>query len=141
MSVKQRENESAAMNRSERIQQRIQEAQQQWGTLSKRIEAVKRDLALAQDGDSRVVLWEKLADLEQQRTEAEQERWETLLQGGQVSFEHLLDKELTYLDDLLIETPVLTWQDRPLMRLSVQGYNTPQEIETLIDALKTFFAR
>lgn len=44
-------------------------------------------------------------------------------------------------DEHHIEIPILTWQDHPLMRLSIQGYNTQQEIETLIDALKAFCAR
>lgn len=39
-----------------------------------------------------------------------------------------------------IEIPVLTWNDRPLIRLSVQGYNTRADVETLIHAVKTFFA-
>ena len=35
-----------------------------------------------------------------------------------------------------IEIPCLEWQQRPYIRLSVQGYNTQQEIDHLLDALK-----
>ena len=44
-------------------------------------------------------------------------------------------------DEYQIEIPILTWQDRPLMRLSVQGYNTREEVETLIAALEAFLDR
>ena len=43
-------------------------------------------------------------------------------------------------DEHRIEIPILTWQGRPVLRLSVQGYNTRQEVETLIEALEAFFA-
>jgi isopenicillin-N epimerase len=42
-------------------------------------------------------------------------------------------------DEYRIEIPVLTWQGRTLARLSVQGYNTKEEIDTLIEALARFF--
>lgn len=38
-----------------------------------------------------------------------------------------------------IEIPVLTWNDRPMIRLSMQGYNTQDDVETLIRAIKAFF--
>jgi isopenicillin-N epimerase len=44
-------------------------------------------------------------------------------------------------DEHRIEVPILNWHDRPLIRLSVQGYNTVADIETLIEAIETFFAR
>ena len=34
-----------------------------------------------------------------------------------------------------IEVPFLTWEDKQYVRLSVQGYNTREDVETLICAL------
>lgn len=38
-------------------------------------------------------------------------------------------------DDYHIEVPVFDWHDQPLIRVSVQGYNTSQDIDTLLTAL------
>ena len=38
-------------------------------------------------------------------------------------------------DRFAIEIPVLEWKDRSIVRLSVQCYNTPAEMEMLLDAL------
>jgi isopenicillin-N epimerase len=38
-----------------------------------------------------------------------------------------------------IVIPVMAWDDRPLMRLSVQGYNTQEDVDTLLGALGAFF--
>ncbi len=40
-----------------------------------------------------------------------------------------------------IEVPVLSWNGRVLLRLSVQGYNTQEDVDTLLTALATFFTR
>jgi hypothetical protein len=55
------------------VQQRIKEVQSSWNILSERIEAVKRDLALALDGQRKVVLQLGLDNLEKERNELEQE--------------------------------------------------------------------
>ena len=34
-----------------------------------------------------------------------------------------------------IEVPTLRWQEKNLLRVSVQGYNTPADLETLYDAV------
>jgi isopenicillin-N epimerase len=34
-----------------------------------------------------------------------------------------------------IEIPILSWRDRPYLRVSVQGYNTRQDVEALMGAL------
>lgn len=39
-----------------------------------------------------------------------------------------------------IEIPVVNWNGQPMVRLSVQGYNTLEDVETLIEAVKTFYA-
>lgn len=47
----------------------------------------------------------------------------------------------TYLHEQYnIEIPVLKWNDQPMIRLSIQGYNTQADVETLIDGVKTFFS-
>lgn len=38
-------------------------------------------------------------------------------------------------DEYHIEVPLMQWKEKPFIRLSVQGYNTPEEINTLIKAL------
>jgi isopenicillin-N epimerase len=43
-------------------------------------------------------------------------------------------------DEHHIEIPIVTWQERPMARLSVQGYNTREEVDILIETVKAFFA-
>ncbi len=38
-----------------------------------------------------------------------------------------------------IEIPVHTWNNRHLLRLSLQGYNSPADVERLLTAIKTIF--
>jgi isopenicillin-N epimerase len=40
-----------------------------------------------------------------------------------------------------IEIPVFAWKDRPLMRLSIQGYNTKEDADALLHALYEFYAK
>jgi isopenicillin-N epimerase len=35
-----------------------------------------------------------------------------------------------------IEIPGILWQERPFLRVSVQGYNTQADIDALLDALR-----
>ncbi|MBI4672681.1 MAG: aminotransferase class V-fold PLP-dependent enzyme [Chloroflexi bacterium] len=39
-------------------------------------------------------------------------------------------------DEYKIEAPIITWNDRRLLRISVQGYNTRQDVEALARALQ-----
>ncbi len=43
-------------------------------------------------------------------------------------------------DEHRIEIPVLTWNERPMMRLSVQGYNSREDMEALIGAIGEYFS-
>ena len=38
-------------------------------------------------------------------------------------------------DDFKIEIPLVHWNGRPLMRISIQGYNTQADVERLVAAL------
>ncbi len=38
-------------------------------------------------------------------------------------------------DEYKIEVPLIQWQDRQFIRISVQGYNTQEDIDTLVKAL------
>ena len=40
-------------------------------------------------------------------------------------------------DDCRIEIPIISWGGREFVRVSVQGYNTREDIEALVEALKT----
>ncbi len=40
------------------------------------------------------------------------------------------------LDDFHIEVPFLTWGNQPYMRVSFQAYNTPQDLEIFLSAIK-----
>jgi isopenicillin-N epimerase len=44
-------------------------------------------------------------------------------------------KTLLY-DKFKIEVPLIQWQDKQFVRISVQGYNTQQDIDALIIALR-----
>ncbi|MBN1580088.1 MAG: SUMF1/EgtB/PvdO family nonheme iron enzyme, partial [Anaerolineae bacterium] len=91
------------MNRIERIQQRLREAQEAWDSLSKQMEALKEDRVLELDGQRRVVLEARIARLEAQRAEVEAKlaRLKTDLHDGRESSEPLHAKELAYLDGLI----------------------------------------
>ena len=39
-------------------------------------------------------------------------------------------------EEYRIEVPLVEWQDRHFVRISIQGYNTPEDVEALIKALK-----
>jgi isopenicillin-N epimerase len=43
-------------------------------------------------------------------------------------------------DAYKIEVPVIAWHDRPLLRVSVQGYNTQGDLDTLVSALEEVYA-
>jgi isopenicillin-N epimerase len=45
-------------------------------------------------------------------------------------------KERLY-DEYRIEVPITTWHERQFVRVSVQGYNTREDVETLVHALET----
>jgi isopenicillin-N epimerase len=38
-------------------------------------------------------------------------------------------------DEYSVEVPIIEWQDRQLVRVSIQGYNTPADVEALVQAL------
>ena len=104
------------LSQRQQIQQRIKEAQELWGTLSKRVEAVKRDLAIELDGERKVVLQKRLADLERQRAEveAELERLEAGSGSTRVSPAHKSDDHLA---SELIQKPVqFQTRERPTGR-------------------------
>ncbi len=38
-------------------------------------------------------------------------------------------------DEFAVEIPIITWNSRPFVRISVQGYNTPADVDALVEAL------
>jgi isopenicillin-N epimerase len=43
-------------------------------------------------------------------------------------------------DEYRIEIPVIQWQDRQFIRISIQGYNDQADVDTLIQALTRLLA-
>jgi isopenicillin-N epimerase len=43
-------------------------------------------------------------------------------------------------DEFRIEVPIVTWQNRQFIRISIQAYNTLEDVEKLVDALRKIFA-
>lgn len=41
-------------------------------------------------------------------------------------------------DEFRIEVPIINWQDQPYVRVSIQAYNTQDDVERLIEALAKF---
>ncbi|HNS50308.1 MAG TPA: hypothetical protein PKO09_03915 [Anaerolineae bacterium] len=39
-------------------------------------------------------------------------------------------------DEYRVEVPVIDWNGRQLVRVSVHGYNTEEDVEALVDALR-----
>jgi isopenicillin-N epimerase len=39
-------------------------------------------------------------------------------------------------DEFSIEVPLTEWQEKQFIRISVQGYNTQEDIEALVNALE-----
>ncbi|PJH75662.1 MAG: aminotransferase, partial [Anaerolineae bacterium CG_4_9_14_0_8_um_filter_58_9] len=38
-------------------------------------------------------------------------------------------------DEYQVEVPLIQWQDRKFVRISIQGYNTQRDVEALLEAL------
>jgi len=49
--------------------------------------------------------------------------------------------KLRLMDEYKIEIPVIEWENRLFLRLSVQGYNTQQDLDHLLQALVELFSR
>lgn len=47
-----------------------------------------------------------------------------------------LEVKARLIHEFHIEIPIVVWQDRPYIRVSVQAYNTQQDIDRLVDALQ-----
>jgi isopenicillin-N epimerase len=39
-------------------------------------------------------------------------------------------------DEFRIEVPTIKWQDKPYIRVSIQAYNTQEDVDKLVEALK-----
>jgi isopenicillin-N epimerase len=44
-------------------------------------------------------------------------------------------------DEYKIEVPLVEWQDQQFVRISIQGYNTQEDVDALVDALKILVLR
>ena len=39
-------------------------------------------------------------------------------------------------EEFRVEVPIFEWQGRPLVRVSIQAYNQPQDVDRLLEALR-----
>jgi len=44
-------------------------------------------------------------------------------------------------DEFRVEVPVIDWNGRQFVRVSAQGYNTAEDVETLVEALGNLLPR
>ena len=44
------------------------------------------------------------------------------------------------LSEYNIEVPIFTWNEHPLTRVSIQAYNTPEQVDKYVGALRTYLA-
>ncbi len=44
-------------------------------------------------------------------------------------------------DEYRVEVPITVWQGHPLLRVSIQAYNTPEDVRTLVEALRVLLPR
>jgi isopenicillin-N epimerase len=51
-------------------------------------------------------------------------------------FSDLLILKSRLYDEYQIEVPLVQWQDRQFVRISIQGYNTQEDVDALVNALK-----
>jgi isopenicillin-N epimerase len=82
--------------------------------------------------------WHRIHDVTKQTPlHARPETWfgQMVVASLPVDTDIVLLKQKLY-DEYKIEIPVLEWNEKKLMRLSVQGYNTKQDMNKLICALK-----
>jgi isopenicillin-N epimerase len=54
--------------------------------------------------------------------------------------DHELLKTKLY-DEFRIEIPTIKWQDKPYIRVSIQAYNTQEDVDRLVEALKKSLSR
>jgi isopenicillin-N epimerase len=57
------------------------------------------------------------------------------------NIENLRDFKETLYNDYSIEIPCIEWKHMQFIRISVQGYNSPSDIDMLINALKDLFPK
>ncbi|MBI2759206.1 MAG: aminotransferase class V-fold PLP-dependent enzyme [Chloroflexi bacterium] len=65
---------------------------------------------------------------------------------SQMGIAPLLPSNLVMLKNRLynehrVEVPLIQWRDRQFIRISVQGYNTPEDIDALVDALQVLLPK
>jgi isopenicillin-N epimerase len=48
-----------------------------------------------------------------------------------------MDFHLRLYEEHRVEVPVYTWQDRSVLRVSIQGYNSEEDVEALVEAVDT----
>jgi isopenicillin-N epimerase len=41
-------------------------------------------------------------------------------------------------DECKVEVPLIQWQDRKFVRISIQGYNAPEDVDALVNGLERF---
>jgi preprotein translocase subunit SecD len=56
--------------------------------------------------------------------------------GGDAMSADLTSLKARLFDEYQVAVPLIQWQDRKFIRVSIQGYNTPSDVDALLETLR-----
>ena len=63
--------------------------------------------------------------------------WLGQMYSFQVKYEDFMKLKKIFINDYKIEIPIMKWEDKTLIRISLNGYNSENNIEKLLNGIKT----
>ena len=63
--------------------------------------------------------------------------WLGQMYSFQVQYEDFIKLKNIFINDYKIEIPIMRWEDKTLIRISLNGYNSENDIEKLLNVMKT----
>ena len=64
------------------------------------------------------------------------EKWLGQMCSFPVNYDDPIKLKSKLINDYQIEIPVMAWNDKTLMRISLNGYNSSEDVDKLLDVLK-----
>ena len=64
------------------------------------------------------------------------EKWLGQMCSFPVNYDDPIKLKSKLINDYQIEIPVMAWNDKTLMRISLNGYNSSKDVDKLLDVLK-----